>query len=548
MKKEENVFTDVAVKDIVSETNRKIGGMGNIDILAEDIKQNGLTNPPTVVETEDGKYQVVAGRRRIEAVRQLKWKTVMVKIIAGNEDRLASIALSENVNRMEMHPLDEAEHFKRLLEKGTDIKDIAATFDRTVAGIHHRVRLCDLTESIKQMFRDEKLTLTSAALLSSLPADDQEKFFKKNGEKQKVDTYEVNIFMHQVQHCTLKDIADKECAKCKKRTHNTVPGLFDDFRSLEDVCFDGECYARKWQALIAGLITKHDDFLRTDTNVIIDRSIPDFLPKKTKTVSLDGTEFTLLAPGKYQWSETKQKAKSSTAWLVEKLWGANDVSVKRVKFSIYERPNYNYQRPPEDPVKEYLIDQVSDIPQESQKAVAEKVKEQYGWRGNLKQEIRAKLLKALVSKRLKEESRENLAALYLRGVCEGTDDNGNTMDFEDEGDREIFNAIFGPEGITKFEEIPEEPLAEKLFLFLFAAGMKPNHLPDIDDSEEKWVDTERSMRWKFLQIARDEYTMMYRELLSAAVKEVVSRLEEPTIEGGEEETEDAEAEYADAEE
>jgi hypothetical protein len=202
-------------------------------------------------------------------------------------------------------------------------------------------------------------------------------------------------------------------------------------------------------------------------------------------------------------------------------------------------------------VKEYLIDQVSDIPQESREAVAKKVKEKYRWGNGLKQEVRDELLKVLVSKRIREESRENLAALFLRGACEGTDNNGNTMDFEDERDREIFNAIFDPEGITRFEEIPEEPLAEKLCLFLFAAGMKQHNLPDIDDSEEKWNTIEHSTRWRFLQITREDYSGMYRELLGAAIKKLVPRLEEPTaeeiepkLEDGEEEAEDAEAEYA----
>jgi hypothetical protein len=180
--------------------------------------------------------------------------------------------------------------------------------------------------------------------------------------------------------------------------------------------------------------------------------------------------------------------------------------------------------------------------------VAEKVKEKYHWAGNLKQEVKAKLLTLLIAKRLKEENRENLAALFLRNLCEGDDGKGNTVDFEDEQDREIFNAIFGPENITTFEEIPETPLSEKLVTFILATGMKSSDLPDIDDSEKEWGLTEQSMQWRFIQVTRDEYISMYRELLNAIVKKVVPRLEEPTaeevepqIEDGEEEAENAEA-------
>ncbi|GHU82004.1 hypothetical protein FACS189468_5660 [Spirochaetia bacterium] len=561
-KQKEDVFVSIPVKDIVSESNRKIGGMGNIDILAEDIKQNGLTNPPTVVETEDGKYQVVAGRRRIEAVRQLKWKEVTVKLISGNEERLVSIALSENVNRMEMHPLDEAEYFKKLLDNGTDINEIAATFDRTIAGIQHRIRLCDLIEGIKAMFREEKIPLTGAALLASLPAEDQEKFLKKYGEK-KVEKYEVSSFIHSVQHCPLGDIADKECAKCKKRTNNTIPGLFDDdFAYLEDVCFDEECYGKKWRALIAGLITKHDDFDKTDFNIILDSSIPKFLPKKTETINLGESSFTVLPTGKYTWNETKKKAKSKTAWVVEKKYQAKEISVKGVAYEEYKKPNYNSYQAPSNPVQEYLIDQVLDIPPESQKAVAAKVKEKYPWAGDLKRVIKGKLIMALISKRLQEESRENLVAIFIRDLCEGTDDDGNILDFEDEEEQKIFNVLFGSDGITKFEEIPQEPLAEKLIMFIIATGIRMNDLPDIDSPEHRWETIEKSLKWKFLQVTKEEYIGMYRELLSAAIKEVQGEEpaqeetppdepsedeSEPEIDMGEDPPEESEGENADEE-
>jgi hypothetical protein len=92
------------------------------------------------------------------------------------------------------------------------------------------------------------------------------------------------------------------------------------------------------------------------------------------------------------------------------------------------------------------------------------------------------------------------------------------VDFEEEADQKIFNIIFGSDGITKFDEIPEEPLSEKLFMFLIASGIKQGDLPDIDDSEKEWARTEQLMQWKFLQITRDEYISMYRELLSATFK------------------------------
>jgi ParB/RepB/Spo0J family partition protein len=520
MKKREETFTTVPVGKIVSESNRKHGGIGNIVILAESIEAEGLINPPTVVANEDGTYRVIAGRRRVEAVRQLKWKEVQARIIDGADAaRLEFIGLAENVNRQEKHPLDEAETFKKLLDKGTDIKDIAALYDRLISGIHHRVRLCNLQDELKEMFREGKINLSGAALLASLPAEDQAGFAKKYADKP-VGNRDISDFIHQVQHCVIAWIADKQCEKCKKRTNNTDPGLFEDFYGLEDVCFDHDCYAGKWKKLIASLIAKEDS-LRTENNIILGSYIPNFLPRKTETVTLGEAEYKILSPKKHRWEETSKKAKKDTAWLVTASYASTDVKVERVAYKVYERPDYSYYSAPSDPVKDFLIDQVSDVAIEEQKAVAEKVKEKYLSEYALKREIRNRLFKIIIDKRLREESRENLAALFLRNICEGDDTEGHTVDFGDKKDQEIFNAIFGPENIRNFDEIPREPLSEKLFLFLFTIGLRGNNLPDINDSEQEWENTERSAQWKFLQITRDEYVMMYWEILSEAIRAAI---------------------------
>jgi ParB family chromosome partitioning protein len=234
VKKKEETFATIPVGKIVSESNRKHGGMGNIEILSESIKAEGLINPPTVVANGDGTYRVIAGRRRVEAVRQLKWKEVQARVIDGADtDRLEAIALSENVNRQEMHPLDEAETFKKLLDKGTDIKDIAALYDRSISGIHHRVRLCNLQDEVKAMFREGKVKLSGAALLASLPADDQAKFAKKYEKKDSVGNWDISDFIHKAQHCVIAWIADKQCEKCRNRTFNADPGLFEEFGGLK---------------------------------------------------------------------------------------------------------------------------------------------------------------------------------------------------------------------------------------------------------------------------------------------------------------------------
>ena len=524
MKKNEETFTSIPVGKIVLESNRKHGGMGNIEVLAESIKAEGLINPPTAVANEDGAYRIVAGRRRIAAVRQLGWEEVPARVIdEADADRLESIGLAENVNRQEMHPLDEAETFKKLMDRGTAVEDIAAYYDRTAAGIHHRVRLCGLIDGVKEMFRDGKINLSGAALIAGLPAEDQEKFHKKYGEKG-ANHWDISEFIRKAQRLTLEHIADAECGTCGNRTHNTAPGLFDEYQGLKDVCFDGECYAGKWKKLIAELIAGQPG--DTGKKIILDQDIPKFLPKNTETVTIAGEEFTLLAHNKHTWSETSRKSKKDTAWLVSIPYGSYKVTVSRAVYKEYKQPGYgSYSSAPADPVKEYLIGQVPEIREEDRKAVAEKVKAAAASPYRFREEVKQRVLRAVIGKRLREESRENMAAIYLADKFSGPDENieetedETILDFTDEDDREIFETVFGPEGIVKISDVPEEPLSEKLFLFLTAASLGTNQVPGLDDSEEEWRDTEKDLFWKFAQMERDEYLRLYRDILAETVKE-----------------------------
>jgi len=156
----------VPVGKIISSTDRKYGGEGKIETLAQSIEQHGLIHPLAVKESAEKKgcYRVIAGRRRYEAVKLLGWKNVEVTVYADDADD-AAIALAENVNREDMHPLDEAETFKRLQDEGKTVEEIAKYYSRTVSGIYHRIRLTNLIDGIKMMFRDGKIKLSGAAYI-----------------------------------------------------------------------------------------------------------------------------------------------------------------------------------------------------------------------------------------------------------------------------------------------------------------------------------------------------------------------------------------------
>jgi hypothetical protein len=197
------------------------------------------------------------------------------------------------------------------------------------------------------------------------------------------------------------------------------------------------------------------------------------------------------------------------------------VKVYRVKYEFY-KPS-NYYNPHSDPVKDFLIDQVPDIAIGEQKAAAKRVMAKYDNSWEFKNTVFSTVLSTIVFRRLKMENRENMAAVYLEDKYSDYDENtGEYREFGDDFDRDVFTAIFGPEGITRISDIPKEPLIERLFLFLTAAGLKNNCLPGLNDSDKEWEKTEKSLFWKFAQMTREEYIIMYREILSATIRNAIS--------------------------
>src|ERR1700733_11153730 len=104
---------------------RKTNAKDGIEALAVNIKELGLLNNLTVRAIDGGKFEVVAGGRRLAALKHLA-KTekqdedksqIPCSVIEGDEDA-HEISLSENEMRAAMHPADQFEAFKKLADEG----------------------------------------------------------------------------------------------------------------------------------------------------------------------------------------------------------------------------------------------------------------------------------------------------------------------------------------------------------------------------------------------------------------------------------------------
>lgn len=119
--------------------------LGDIDMLADNIKRDGLLHDIVVrpAKGKKGYYDVVAGERRLRAVKKLKWKEVLCKVridLAGNDMRSLAVAVAENSEDLDTHlnAIEIGRVVQKLSKKSWTVARIAAE-----CGLHpQKVRRC----------------------------------------------------------------------------------------------------------------------------------------------------------------------------------------------------------------------------------------------------------------------------------------------------------------------------------------------------------------------------------------------------------------------
>jgi ParB family chromosome partitioning protein len=136
---------------------------GDVSELMDSIRQHGLLEP-IIVRPKDGRFEVVAGNRRLRACRLLKHRKVKC-VIAELDDTVAyEISIIENVQRKTLDPLEEATAFKKYCGKygwGSQ-SELARKIGKSQEYISHRMRLLDLPEKVKKELRSGNISPTAA--------------------------------------------------------------------------------------------------------------------------------------------------------------------------------------------------------------------------------------------------------------------------------------------------------------------------------------------------------------------------------------------------
>lgn len=157
---------------------RRTGVHDGIDELAASIAAHGLLQSLVVREGKRGKYQVIAGQRRYLALQALAKTGTIAKdypvacILATDTIDATELSLAENVVRAPMHPADQFEAFRSLIDDGASIADVAARFGVSEVTVARRMKLGRLSPVILEAYRNGDIDLEEAQAFAV--TDDQE--------------------------------------------------------------------------------------------------------------------------------------------------------------------------------------------------------------------------------------------------------------------------------------------------------------------------------------------------------------------------------------
>lgn len=141
--------------------------------LANSIRENGVFQPIIVKKSIKG-YEVIAGERRLRASKLAGKETIPAIIRQLSDDKMAEIALLENLQRENLNALEEAKAYKKLIEQLNITQDeLAKRVSKSRSHITNIIGILRLPNEVQDMIASNQLTMGHARVLSKL-SDDEE--------------------------------------------------------------------------------------------------------------------------------------------------------------------------------------------------------------------------------------------------------------------------------------------------------------------------------------------------------------------------------------
>jgi ParB family chromosome partitioning protein len=142
--------------------------------LAESIKVQGVMQPVLVRPVGAGRFEIIAGERRVRAARLAGLPDVPVLVKDVPDEAAAAMSLIENIQREDLNPLEEAQGLKRLTDEfGLTHEQAAQAVGRSRSAASNLLRLLNLTEPVQKLLMDGQIDMGHARALLALSGAQQ---------------------------------------------------------------------------------------------------------------------------------------------------------------------------------------------------------------------------------------------------------------------------------------------------------------------------------------------------------------------------------------
>lgn len=161
----------IPVSEIVPNPNQPRRSFNEAELreLEDSIREHGVLQPLVVTEKIDGTYELVAGERRLRASKRAGLATVPALVRTASEHEKLELAIIENVQRVDLSPIDEAFSYKRLHDEfGFTYDAVGERVGKSRPHVSNMVRLLDLPEVAAEALIQGKITMGKARALLSL--------------------------------------------------------------------------------------------------------------------------------------------------------------------------------------------------------------------------------------------------------------------------------------------------------------------------------------------------------------------------------------------
>jgi ParB family chromosome partitioning protein len=136
--------------------------------LADSMSSEGLHQPIGVRgPTEDGSYEIVWGHRRFLAAKLLAWAAIPARVLPRDFDPLLA-AVSENLQRDDLNPIEEARAIQKFVERGHPVVGIARLFRRSEAWVKDRLAMLTLPDDLIEAVSSKTLPLAVISVLRDI--------------------------------------------------------------------------------------------------------------------------------------------------------------------------------------------------------------------------------------------------------------------------------------------------------------------------------------------------------------------------------------------